>query len=65
MIVLYSTNCPKCNILKKKLDEKGIEYSVNNDVDEMISRGILEAPKLDINGELLDFSAAVNWLKNN
>ena len=28
--ILYSTGCPKCNVLTRKLDAKGIEYTVNN-----------------------------------
>lgn len=32
-ITLYSTGCPKCKVLKKKLEEKGIKYTENNSVD--------------------------------
>lgn len=63
-VVLYSTGCPKCRVLKKKLDECGIPYSENNSVDDMLSIGIMEAPKLLVNGELLDFSSAVKWTKD-
>lgn len=65
MIILYSTDCPKCKVLEKKLAEKGIEFSVNKSIEEMLSLKILEAPKLSVDGKLLDFPAAVNWLKEN
>lgn len=64
MIVLYSTDCPKCKVLKKKLEEKGIAYQENNSVKEMLSLGINQVPVLKVNGELLDFSAANTWINN-
>ncbi len=61
-IVFYSTHCPKCNVLKTKLDEKGIEYKENNDVDEMIAKGWRSAPVLEIDGKGLMFKEAVDWV---
>jgi len=63
-IILYSTHCPKCEVLKKKLAEKEITYTENNSVDEMLALGITEVPVLGIDGELKNFSAAVAWLNN-
>lgn len=39
-VILYSTGCPRCSVLKKKLEEKGINYTENNSVDEMLALGI-------------------------
>lgn len=36
-VILYSTGCPRCKILKSKLDKKGITYSVVDDVDKMLN----------------------------
>lgn len=63
-VILYSTHCPKCMVLKKKLTEKGISYTENTSVEEMLSLGINEVPVLGVNGELMDFSAAIAWLNN-
>ena len=63
-IVLYSTGCPKCEVLKKKLAEKGIQYKVNESVEEMLSLGIEQVPVLKINEKLLSFSAAVKWIND-
>jgi len=63
-IILYSTGCPKCEVLKKKLAEKGIRYTVNESVEEMLSLGIEQVPVLKINEELLPFSAAVKWIND-
>ena len=45
-VILYSTNCPKCNILKAKLNAKGVEFTENNDIDLMISKGFTSSPRL-------------------
>lgn len=60
-IILYSTGCPRCDVLKDKLDTKAISYSVNNSVDEMTKLGISEVPVLSIDGQLLKFKEAVDW----
>lgn len=62
-IILYSTNCPKCKILKEKLNDKHITYTIHDSVQEMLDLGITNVPVLSIDGNLLDFSAAVRWVK--
>ena len=62
-IILYSTNCSRCKVLEKKLDEKNITYTVNSDTDVMISKGFMSAPILEVNGEIMDFGKAVEWLR--
>lgn len=61
-IILYSTGCPRCDVLKDKLDAKAISYSVNNSVDDMTELGISEIPVLSINGQLMKFKEAVDWV---
>ena len=61
-IILYSPGCPKCKVLKHKLEEKGIAYTENGSVDEMLSLGIVQVPVLSVNGELLDFQTANQWV---
>lgn len=60
--ILYSTGCPKCEVLKKKLAEKGVQYTENNSVDEMLTLGIEAVPVLKVNDRLLDFKGAVDWV---
>ena len=61
-VVLYSTGCPNCKILKKKLDAVGIEYSEENSIDTMLALGITNVPVLSINGELLDYRNAMIYV---
>lgn len=61
-IILYSTHCPKCKILENKLKEKEIGYEECNDVDLMCTKGFLSVPKLEIDGNILDFGEAIMWI---
>lgn len=63
-VVLYSTGCPRCTVLKKKLNEKNINYSECTDIDKMTFLGIQTVPVLSINNELMVFNSAVNWINN-
>jgi len=55
-LVLYSNDCPKCKVLKMKLDQKNAQYEVCSELDELIARGIMSMPVLRINDEFLEFS---------
>lgn len=61
-IILYSTDCPKCKVLKQKLEEKGIAYTENTSVDEMLALGIVQVPVLSVKGALLSFHEANQWV---
>ena len=63
-VVLYSTGCPRCKILKSKLDKKGITYSVVDDVDKMLSMGMVVVPVLEVDGVRMNFKEAINWINN-
>ena len=61
-VVLYTTGCPKCVILEKKMAQKGIEYTQETDVDLMTEKGFMSLPMLEVDGNVMDFGAAVRWL---
>lgn len=63
MVTLYTTHCPKCFVLERKLEQAGIPFEKNTDVDKMTEMGFTSAPMLHILGqEPMDFNAAVRWL---
>lgn len=61
-VILYTTHCPKCNVLHAKLEEKNIEFTENEDVRILIKEGYVSAPMLEVDGEFMDFGAAVKWV---
>ncbi len=63
-IILYSNNCPRCKILKKKLDDNKINYEVVDNVDIMIDKGLSIVPVLEVNNKILNFKEAVEWVNN-
>lgn len=62
-IILYSNDCPKCKILKTKLEEKNISYEIFDTIDEMIERGFRSLPILEVDGKIMTFIEAVEWVK--
>jgi len=64
-IKLYSNDCPKCKILKERLDEKEIEYEEKNDTEFLKKHGIFSFPAMEIEGRILKYYEAIKWLKNN
>ncbi len=63
-VILYSTNCPKCIILEKKLSAANIGYVVVDDADVMIEKGFTSAPMLDVDGKVMGFKNAVDWVNS-
>lgn len=63
-IVLYSTDCPLCLMLKEKLNAKNITYIENKDVDFMLAKGITSVPVLEVNEEMLNARKALEWVDN-
>lgn len=62
-VILYEHGCPNCLKLKNRLDEKGIQYEDVTDIELMRSKGFKSAPKLEVNGVVMDFVDAIKWVK--
>lgn len=61
-IKFYSTHCPKCSVLEKKMKSKNISFEEINDVETMKAKGIESVPMLEINDTLMNFAEAVRWV---
>lgn len=61
-VILYSTGCPKCVILEKKMNLKNVNYNVVSDVDLMQEKGFMTLPMLEVDGKLMDFGEAVKYI---
>jgi glutaredoxin len=63
-IILYTTHCPKCNVLKQKMDSKQLQYETVTDVEVMSQKGFRVAPMLEVDGNVMDFLASVQFINN-
>lgn len=63
MITLYTTRCPKCLMLEDRLNDNQIDYNVVDDKTIMSVMHIDKVPMLDVDGTLMDYRAAMAWLK--
>lgn len=62
MPTLFSTGCPKCTILKKKMSQKSIEYTEVNDIQQMLDMGLKSVPWLEVDGQMMNFDQANKWI---
>lgn len=61
-IVLYSTGCPRCNVLEKKLMAKRLPFEVETDESKIMELGYTSAPILSVDGTVMEFTEANTWL---
>ena len=63
-MILYTQSCPKCEVLKKKLLQKNINFETSNDFSKLIENNIDTLPVLEVNGNLLEFPEAITYVNN-
>ena len=62
-ITLYSTGCPQCKVLKRKLDELKLTYDTVSDPQAIIDMGFQSAPVLEVDGQRYNFVQGLKWVK--
>ena len=62
MIILYTTHCPRCKVLETKLKNKGLNYSVVDNENEITNLGILSVPVLNVDDVFYQFKEANDWI---
>ena len=64
-MTLYTTGCPKCRILEKKLNDKSVEFEKCEDTKIMADLGITSVPVLkDKEGKMLSYLEAVRFVNS-
>lgn len=63
-VILYTTNCPKCIILEKKLKGKNITFKTIDDINIMTEKGFMSAPMLEVDSKIMNFMEANAWINN-
>lgn len=65
-IVLYTIhNCPRCSVLKRLLDTAKLDYELFDDTEKIVAMGMTTAPMLRVDGELMNYINAINWVRSN
>ena len=62
-VTLYSTHCPNCTVLEKKLKLKNIDFNEVNDIKIMEDKGFVSAPMLEVDDKIMNFQTAIEWIK--
>lgn len=63
-IILYTTHCPRCEILTKKLNDKNIKYTVCEDTSVMEEKGFTFLPVLEVGEKIMGFGEAIKWVNS-
>ena len=66
MNVLYTIDCPSCIVLEKKLKAKNIEFLRVSDMDTIIAKGLGKSafPILEVDGVMMSYKTAIQWINN-
>lgn len=62
VINFYSTGCPKCQVLKKLMDKRDMEYETITDEKIMLNKGFTHVPILEVDGVIMKFGEAFKWI---
>ena len=63
MIVYSLPTCGQCKVLKKKLENKNIGFTVVEDIEKMLELGIQGVPVLQLDdGTKLTQMSAIKWV---
>lgn len=63
MITMYTQEtCPKCKVLKQKLENKNIAYTECSNKDVLIAKNIEFTPMLEVNDEMMAYGEAIKWV---
>lgn len=64
-IILYSTECTRCKIIKRMLDVHNVPYTEINDKQMMLEKEFESAPVLEVDGKVMEYSAILTWMRQN
>lgn len=65
-ITLYTIDCPNCLVLETKLKTKKIEFLRVSDEDVIRAKGFGKSsfPILEVDGVVMDYKTAIQWVNN-
>lgn len=63
-VILYTTHCPKCNVLSQKLIKKNIKFSEIQDLNIIFEKGFKSMPVLVVDGKIMEFLESNSWINS-
>lgn len=67
-MIVYSTGCPQCEVLKKKLADKNVNFTLVENRDEVIKAaeefGITNVPFMVVDDKVYNFVESINYINN-
>lgn len=64
-IILYSTDCPRCKLVKQMLDVHNIPYTEIVNKQVILDKDFDSVPMMDVDGKIMDYSGILTWLEQN
>lgn len=65
-VILYSTGCVRCNLVKKMLDVHNVPYKEITDKQIMIEKDFENAPVLEVDNKVIEeYNMILLWLREN
>lgn len=61
--VYTSKICPRCKVLKTKLQNANIDFDEISG-DDAVKAGISEVPVMEVDGKRMYFSESIHWIQN-
>ena len=66
-MIVYTTNCPKCMLLEKKLKEKNIKFEKESDIETIMLKAekfnLNSVPFIEVDKDVLPFEEAMEYIK--
>lgn len=63
-MVLYGNDCPKCKVLKIKLEKENLNFSESKDAELLEELGFKSYPVLKVGDEFMNFADAFKWIND-
>lgn len=63
-VIVYTTHCPQCEVLEKKLKAKNIAFTENTNKDEMLQLGFTSVPMVKVEDKILAYAEAIKWINS-
>lgn len=63
-VTLFTTHCPKCEVLASKLKTRNIPYTIVDNTDELIALGFTQSPMLKVSDQTFGFVDAIKWVNS-